>query len=277
MALWGARVPVTVCGSASAQEVQGSLVDLVNSGRYDFNRLERQAAIANQAAYNELAPLCQDSGAGARGQLQRQPEPFIRECSRAGANGQRVAGRRSHLQQPGTGRGRPGGCAALDGGRGTGRAKLRRPQFANNQLTSLMSRMTALRYGARGFSVVNAPRALVRTTRFWRTSRAPDRAAAHRPIQYRSTSAAGAVFSMAPMAGATAIPPTWKMRSISTAWKRPSEPIIGSRRGWCWAPSSVIPSRNRFLTHDAVSSMAVSKPMATARSCTGCRNGTARM
>jgi outer membrane autotransporter protein len=30
-------------------------------------------------------------------------------------------------------------------------------EFANNQLTSLMSRMTALRYGARGFSVANLP------------------------------------------------------------------------------------------------------------------------
>jgi uncharacterized protein with beta-barrel porin domain len=153
----GVLCAITACGPASAQEVQGSLVDLVNSGRYDFNRLERQAAIANQAVYNELAPLCQVGGevpAGSCSASQSLLFANVRELVQT-ANELLGAGPTQYsleLDEEGLGfalRWTAGEELAAQSSAGR--------EFANNQLTSLMSRMTALRYGARGFSVVNAP------------------------------------------------------------------------------------------------------------------------
>jgi outer membrane autotransporter protein len=142
-------------GAVQAQAVTGSLVDLVNSGRFAFNRLEQQAAVANQAVYNELAPLCD-----------ARLQPPAGGCS---AEAQRVFGNVRELVQTANellgsgptefslGSDEQGLGFAL---RWTAAEELAAQssagtEFANNQLTSLMSRMTALRYGARGFSVAN--------------------------------------------------------------------------------------------------------------------------
>lgn len=146
-----------VCGTAAAQEVQGSLVDLVNSGRFDFNRLERQAAIANQAAYNELAPLCdpqREAPAGSCSAGQARLFANVRELVET-ANELMGAGPTQHsleLDEEGLGFALRWTAAEEMTAQSSAGS-----EFANNQLTSLMSRMTALRYGARGFSIVNAP------------------------------------------------------------------------------------------------------------------------
>jgi outer membrane autotransporter protein len=142
-----------ICGSAAAQDVQGSLVDLMNSGRFEFNRLERQAAIANQAAYNALAPLCERQGETSCTTEQAHVFDNIRELVET-ANEMLGSGPTEHslgLDEEGLGfalRWTAAEEMAAQSSAGS--------EFANNQLTSLMSRMTALRYGARGFSVVNA-------------------------------------------------------------------------------------------------------------------------
>jgi outer membrane autotransporter protein len=143
-----------ICGSAVAQDVQGSLIDLMNSGRFEFNRLERQAALANQAAYNALAPVCGGQGETSCSVEQSRVFANVRELVQT-ANEMLGTGATEHslgLDEEGLGfalRWTAAEEMAAQSSAGS--------EFANNQLTSLMSRMTALRYGARGFSVVNAP------------------------------------------------------------------------------------------------------------------------
>ena len=152
--VFGMLCAVGFCGSAAAQSVQGSLVTLVNSGRFQFNRLETQAAFANQAAYNALAPLC-----GGQGETSCSAEQFrvfdnVRELVET-ANELLGSGPTENslgLDEEGLGfalRWTAAEEMAAQSSAGS--------EFANNQLTSLMSRMTALRYGARGFSIVNLP------------------------------------------------------------------------------------------------------------------------
>lgn len=143
-----------ICGSAAAQDVQGSLIDLINSGRFQFNRLERQAAYANQAAYNALAPVCGGQGETSCSIEQSRVFDNVRELVET-ANEMLGRGATEHslgLDEEGLGfalRWTAAEEMAAQSSAGS--------EFANNQLTSLMSRMTALRYGARGFSIVNAP------------------------------------------------------------------------------------------------------------------------
>jgi outer membrane lipase/esterase len=143
-----------ICGSAAAQDVQGSLVELMNSGRFQFNRLERQAAVANQAAYNALAPVCERQGESSCTAEQARVYANVRELVQT-ANEMLGSGATQYslgLDEEGLGfalRWTAAEEMAAQSSAGS--------EFANNQLTSLMSRMTALRYGARGFSVVNVP------------------------------------------------------------------------------------------------------------------------
>jgi hypothetical protein len=69
-------LPLWVVGSAcyaqtsappSTAPVQGSLVDLINSGQYNFNALERLSATANQASYNALLSKCTPDQSGVTG------------------------------------------------------------------------------------------------------------------------------------------------------------------------------------------------------------------
>lgn len=143
-----------ICGSAAAQEVQGSLVDLMNSGRFQFNRLERQAAFANQAAYNALAPVCERQGATGCTADQARVFDNVRELVET-ANEMLGSGPTEHslgLDEEGLGFAMRWTAAEEMTAQSAAGS-----EFANNQLTSLMSRMTALRYGARGFSVANLP------------------------------------------------------------------------------------------------------------------------
>jgi outer membrane autotransporter protein len=142
-----------ICGSAAAQDVQGSLVDLMNSGRFEFNRLEQQAAIANQAAYNALAPLCEGGESSCTAE-QARVFANVRELVETANEMMGSGPTRYSLGLDEEGLGFAMRWTAAEEMAATSSAG---SEFANNQLTSLMSRMTALRYGARGFSVVNLP------------------------------------------------------------------------------------------------------------------------
>jgi outer membrane autotransporter protein len=176
MVLW-ALCGCGAFGSAAAQDVQGGLIDLMNSGRFEFNRLERQAAVANQAVYNELAPLCESRGEGSAGGCSiEQARVFanVRELVET-ANEMMGSGPTQYslgLDEEGLGFAMRWTAAeemAATSSAGS--------EFANNQLTSLMSRMTALRYGARGFSVVNAHPGSREGDAILAHERAPQRAA----------------------------------------------------------------------------------------------------
>lgn len=140
----------------SPTAVTGSLVDLVNSGRFNYNRLERLAAVANQATYNEL--LARGCGASATGPSAACPADAFRVFS----NVRELVHTANELLGPNSG---PSQFSlGLDGDglgfalRWTAAEELSAPgsvagEFANAQIASLMSRITALRYGATGFSV----------------------------------------------------------------------------------------------------------------------------
>lgn len=149
-----------ICGGsigapAAAQQVQGSLIDLINSGRFDFNRLEQQAAFANQSVYNALAPLCDvQASPGACSVEQARLFGNVRELVET-AN--ELLGSGPTLYSLGLDEEGLGFSLRWTAAEELAAQSSAGSEFANNQLTSLMSRMTALRYGARGFSVVNAP------------------------------------------------------------------------------------------------------------------------
>jgi outer membrane lipase/esterase len=146
--------------AAPPATVQGSLVDLMNSGEFNFNALERQSAIANQASYNALTA----NPAGAVYCNPQQPKAtvgcpppvflvfqnlrdLVQTANSLLANGQPT--RYSlNLNDEGLG----------DALRWTAAEELLAPgstatQFTKSQVASVVGRITALRYGATGFSI----------------------------------------------------------------------------------------------------------------------------
>jgi uncharacterized protein YhjY with autotransporter beta-barrel domain len=140
--------------------VEGSLVELVNSGQYAFNTLERLSAIANQASYNALtsnpagAIYCNPQQAAASPTCPagvfltfNNLRELVQTANALLGNG--LATRFSlNLTDQGLG-------FAL---RWTAAEELSAPgtvatQFANAQVANLISRINALRFGASGFSL----------------------------------------------------------------------------------------------------------------------------
>jgi outer membrane autotransporter protein len=137
----------------------GSLVNLVNSGRYGFNRLERLSAYANQATFNALDPLCNPAP--------QAPPPPVSACSALTRvtyeNVRELVQTANELLSSG-----PTQYSLRTDEEGLGFAlrwtaaeELSAPgtassEFANTQIASVLSRITALRYGASGFTVANA-------------------------------------------------------------------------------------------------------------------------
>lgn len=142
--------------SGHAQSVEGSLVDLVNSGQYDFNRLERLAAVANQATYNELIARGCDDQAG--GPTAACPESIFRVFS----NVRELVQTARELLGPNSGAARYslgldeeglGFALRWTAAEELSAAGSASAEFSKTQIASLMSRINALRYGASGFSI----------------------------------------------------------------------------------------------------------------------------
>lgn len=145
------------CG---AQQVTGSLVDLVNSGQYAFNRLEQLSAVANQATYNELTVPSQTRTAPCNVQQTGPSATCPQDVYKVFDNLRELVQTAEEL----LGGGPRQYSLRLDAQglgfalRWTAAEELSAPGtastgFASNQLASLMSRITALRFGARGFSI----------------------------------------------------------------------------------------------------------------------------
>lgn len=126
----------------------GDLTDIINSGRFSFNALEQQAALANQAVFESLSQQC-DSNRGCSGQ-QLQVLANVTELVHT-ANELLGSGPTSQslgLDAAGLGfalRWTAAEELAAQGAMAT--------EFTNGQLANLTSRLTALRYGATGFSI----------------------------------------------------------------------------------------------------------------------------
>jgi uncharacterized protein YhjY with autotransporter beta-barrel domain len=148
----------------AAASAQGSLVDLMNSGQFDFNALERQSASANQASYNALTT--NPAGAVYCNPQQVNPTPgcpppvflvfsnlrsLVQTANSLLANGQPT---RFSLNLNDEGLG--------DALRWTAAEELSAPgsaatQFTRSQVASVAGRITALRFGATGFSIAGVP------------------------------------------------------------------------------------------------------------------------
>jgi len=160
--LWiaGSECYAQTSAPASGGPVQGSLVTLINSGQFGFDALERLSATANQASYNALTSN-PSSGTYCNPQLVN-PSPtcssavflvfsnlrsLVQTANALLANGQAT---RFSLNLDSEGLG--------DALRWTAAEELTAPgaaatQFSNSQIASVASRITALRFGATGFSV----------------------------------------------------------------------------------------------------------------------------
>jgi outer membrane autotransporter protein len=140
--------------------VQGSLVNLINSGEYAFNSLERLSATANQASYNALTSN-PSSGTYCNPQLAAASptcssavflvfsnvRSLVQTANALLANGQAT---RYSLNLDDQGLGNALRWTAAEELTAPGAAAT---QFSNSQITSVASRITALRFGASGFSV----------------------------------------------------------------------------------------------------------------------------
>ncbi len=144
-------VVVCMCGIATANaqstgNVTGSLVTLVNSGQYQFNRLERLSAIGNQTTYNQLVGTC--------GNLLAASAACPAEMFRVFQISQELVQSANELLGAGP---TQFSLRVDDQGLGfalrwTAAEELSAPgsastEFANTQIASVMSRITAIRFG----------------------------------------------------------------------------------------------------------------------------------
>jgi len=133
----------------------GSLVTFANSSQSNFNRLEKLSAAANQATYNQLFNVCDQVAAATAACPQASFLAYsnVRELVHT-ANALLGTGpTRYSLGLDGEGLGFALRWTAAEEVAAPGSAST---EFANAQLASVLSRITALRYGATGFSVAGS-------------------------------------------------------------------------------------------------------------------------
>lgn len=153
--------------TAGDGSVTGSLVTLINSGQYAFNRLERIAAVANQATYNELAISSNTRTAPCSANQTGPTTTCSGDVFRVFSNVRELVQTANELLGGGTGRPTQYSLGVDSEGLGfalrwTAAEELSAQnsistEFANTQIASLMSRITALRFGASGFSLAGIP------------------------------------------------------------------------------------------------------------------------
>jgi uncharacterized protein YhjY with autotransporter beta-barrel domain len=140
----------------------GPLVDLINSGQYAFNALERLSATANQATYNALtanpagATYCLVNQTAASATCPQQVFLVFRNLRSLVQTANALLGNdgptRFSLNLTDQGLGNALRWTAAEELTAPGTAAT---QFTNSQIGNLRARLTALRYGATGFAVNN--------------------------------------------------------------------------------------------------------------------------
>jgi len=157
--LWHVACLLVVgAGFASAVQAQtvptNSLSTLVNSGQYAFNRLERLSAIGNENAYKQLFPLCGNlQGPGAGCSVDQFRVFKIAEELMHSANELLGVGPTQYsLRVDNEGLGFALRWTAAEEMSAPGAVST---EFANTQIASVMSRITALRFGASGSTIAS--------------------------------------------------------------------------------------------------------------------------
>jgi len=143
---------------ANAQAVTDPLTTWVNSGAYAYNRLERLSAVANQATYNNLLNTCGNlqapSGAcpAATFRVFKITEELVHSANELLGSGPT----QYSLRVDAEGLGFDLRWTAAEELSAPGSAST---EFANTQIASVISRITALRFGAANdsFAVTDAP------------------------------------------------------------------------------------------------------------------------
>lgn len=134
---------------AGALPAAADLASFVNNDPF-FNALERRAAIANQNTFNELDPLC-SSGISTRcSAAQAQVYENVRELVHTANELQGSGAIDASLQLDREGLGFALRWTAAEETAAQGASST---EFTNGQIANLASRMTALRFGARGFQI----------------------------------------------------------------------------------------------------------------------------
>ncbi|MFP6656009.1 MAG: autotransporter outer membrane beta-barrel domain-containing protein, partial [Myxococcota bacterium] len=140
---------------SGAQAITGSLIDITAIDRPEFyDDLERAAARANQSVYNVLLPTCGLSEATcstAQHSIFEETRELIETANDILNNGQSNA---NSLQVDDEGLGNALRWTAAEEVSAKSRAA---SDFSNGQTTSVNHRVTALRFGARGFSIAGLP------------------------------------------------------------------------------------------------------------------------
>jgi len=141
--------------SVQAQAVPtNSLSTLINSGQYKFNRLERLSAIGNENAYKQLLPVCGNlQGPGAGCSIDQFRVFKIAEELMHSANELLAVGPTQYsLRVDNEGLGFALRWTAAEEMSAPGAVST---EFANTQVASVMSRITALRFGASGSTIAS--------------------------------------------------------------------------------------------------------------------------
>ena len=144
-------ITVFALSCLAAQPARADLASLVGNDPF-FNSLEKTAARANQATFNLLDPVCRGgTGANCNGSQLKVYEN-VRELVHTANELQGSGSTLYSLQLDKQGLGFALRWTAAEETSAEGSSST---DFTNNQLTNLSSRLTALRFGARGFQVTS--------------------------------------------------------------------------------------------------------------------------
>ena len=133
----------------AALPAAADLASFVNNDPF-FNALERRAATANQATFEELDPVCRSgvstACAATRFQVYENVRELVHTANELQGNGPIDAS--LQLDREGLGFALRWTAAEETAAQGSSST-----EFTNGQIANLASRMTALRFGARGFQI----------------------------------------------------------------------------------------------------------------------------
>ena len=143
---------VLLSASVLLQPAAADLTSFVNNDA-SFNDLERRAAIANQNTFNVLDPVCARGTSGQCSAAQFKVYDNVRELVHTANELQGDGATEFSLQLDREGLGFALRWTAAEEVSAQGSSST---EFTNGQIANLASRMTALRFGARGFQIAGS-------------------------------------------------------------------------------------------------------------------------
>ena len=141
-----------LCGLLLLQPAAADLASFVNNDA-SYNDLERRAGIANQNTFNALDPVCARGTSTQCSAAQFQVYDNVRELVHTANELQGTGATEFSLQLDREGLGFALRWTAAEEVSAQGSSST---EFTNGQIANLASRMTALRFGARGFQIASS-------------------------------------------------------------------------------------------------------------------------